>query len=146
MIQIAIISNPSKISGLLTKLFTGSYAYHVGFVDTEHGKFYDMNLLFRRRLWPHYPEHTVKFYRCPVEVTGEMLEHELDTSEDWYGVLDYFAFGFKKLFAGKRPSFKGETCSEKVEQILVKAGWESPFKGFTPSPADFEGVLEENLG
>ena len=124
------------------RFFTGSPAYHIGFVDTERGKFYDMNLLFRRRLWPHYKAEHVTMYECPVNVTTEMLEYELDTSEDWYGVWDYLAFGFKKLFSKGRPSFKGAICSEKVEQILVKAGWHSPFEKFVPSPADFEKALK----
>jgi hypothetical protein len=78
VIQIAIISNPKKISSKLTQYFTGSPAYHIGFVDTERGKFYDMNLLFRRRRWPHYPPETVKLYRCPVPLTADDLEDEVD--------------------------------------------------------------------
>ena len=141
MIQIAIISNPKKLSGRLTSIFAGSPAYHIGFVDTNSSKFYDMNLLFRRRNWPHYAAENVKLYQCPVEITAENLEEELDTSEDWYSPLDYLAFGFKKLFFKSRPSFKGAICSEKVEQILVEyGGWVSPFK-FTPSPTDFEKLL-----
>ena len=140
MICIAIISNPKKISGKLTKFFTGSPAYHIGFVDLERGKFYDMNLLFRRRLWPHYkPEH-FKLYKCPIDLTADDLERWLDTDEDWYGVLDYVAFALKKLLPN-RPSFKGAICSEKVEQILIAKGWESPFN-WMPSPADFERELE----
>lgn len=142
MIQIAIISNPDKFSGKLTKMFAGSPAYHIGFVDLGNNKFYDQHLIFRRRLWPHYqPEH-VRLYRCPVEVTAAALERWLDTNEDWYGFLDYLAFGFKKLlFRSSRPSFKGAICSEAVENILVTQGWASPF-GFTPSPTDFEKILE----
>lgn len=140
MIAIAIISNPHKISGKLTRIFTGSYAYHIGFVDLERQKFYDMNLLFRRRKWPHYPDETVKLYHCPVTISAAMLEAELDESEEAYGVMDYLSFSVKKLFP-KRPSFKGAICSEKVEQILVRrGGWVSPFE-FVPSPADFEQVL-----
>lgn len=140
MVSIAIISNPDKLSGKLTKIFTGSHAYHIGFVDLDANKFYDMNLLFRRRLWPHYPMDNVKLYQCPVPVTRETLECELDTSDDHYGVWDYASFLFKGWFS-TRPSFKGAICSEKVEKILVKCGWFSPFVSFVPSPADFERVL-----
>lgn len=143
MIHIAIISNPDKLSGKLTRFFTGSYAYHIGFVDTERGKFYDMNLLFRRRLWPHYDPKHVTLYECPVPVTSETLEFFLDTDNDWYGVFDYIAFGIKKLLPGYRPSFKGAICSEKVDEILVFSGWLSPFMASPPSPADFEKVLKK---
>jgi hypothetical protein len=88
MIQIAIISNPDKISGKLALWATGSAAYHIGFVDVERGKLYDQNLLFRRRRWPHYATEHVKMYYCPVHLTASELEDELDTSEDWYGVFD----------------------------------------------------------
>lgn len=141
MILIAVISSRSKISGRLTKLFTGSYAYHVGFVDTERTKFYDMNLLFRRRTWPHYPAADVTLYYCPVAVTADDLEWWLDHDDDWYGVLDYLSFGLKKLLPGIRTSFKGAICSEKVWQILQFKGWAQEFE-FVPSPADFEKILQ----
>ena len=138
--KIAIISNPKKLSSKLTQFFTGSPAYHICFVDESIGKMWDMNLLFRRRLWPHYKPENVTFYQCPVNVTVDDLELWLDTDEDWYSVLEYTAFAIKKLFTGYKPSFKGAICSEKVAQILEKNGWLSPFES-TPSPADFEKVL-----
>jgi hypothetical protein len=71
------------------------------------------------------------------------LEHDLDTSEDWYGFLDYSWFAVRKFLPWLKnsPSFKGAICSEKVEQILINRGWRSPF-GQVPSPADFEQILE----
>ena len=138
--KIAIISNPKKLSSKLTQFFTGSPAYHICFVDESIGKMWDMNLLFRRRLWPHYKPENVTFYQCPVNVTVDDLELWLDTDEDWYSVLEYTAFAIKKIFTGYKPSFKGAICSEKVAQILEKNGWLSPFES-TPSPADFEKVL-----
>lgn len=142
MIAIAIISNPNKISGKLTNWVTGSPAYHIGFVDLEKNKFYDQHLIFRRRVWPHYrSENKIVLYKCPVDVTSEDLEEWLETDESWYGVFDYMAFAFKKLFFNHRPSFKGSICSETVENILKYCGWYSPFK-WTPSPADFEVILE----
>ncbi len=142
MMQIAIISNPSKLAGRLTKFFAGSPAYHIGFVDTERGKFYDMNLLFRRRAWPHYPSDVVTMYECPVSLSGDDLEYWLDTDTDWYGVCDYLAFGIRKVFPRFKGSYKGAICSEKVAEILVWKGWASPFDGFVPSPSDFEEVLK----
>lgn len=141
MILIAIISNPKKLSGKLTNYFTGSPAYHIGFVDTEKNKFYDQNLIARRRLWPHYPPENVKLYKCPVNVTATMLEYWLDTNEDWYGVLDYLAFGIRKLFPRFKGSYKGAICSEAVANILVSAGWGNVFSQ-TLSPADFEKILD----
>jgi hypothetical protein len=141
VIQIAIISNPDKISSRLTLIFAGSMAYHIGFVDDVENKFYDQNLLFRRRRHPHYkPEH-MKFYRCPVEITREDLEHWLETDNAWYGVMDYLFFGIRKLFPGAKGTFKGVICSEAVENILKSKGWNSPFTN-VPSPTDFEKVLE----
>lgn len=142
MIAIAIISNPDKISGILARWATGRPDYHIAFVDLDAHRMYDMNLLFRRRLWPHYkPEHVSLFY-CPVPVTRDDLEWELDTSDDWYGVLDYCWFAVKKLFGNPAaPSFKGSICSEKVANILIRKGWNAPFLS-TPSPADFREVLE----
>jgi len=144
MIQIAIISNPKKLSGRLTNFFAGSPAYHIGFVDTVGGKFYDQNLLFRRRVWPHYPIEMVALYHCPAPITTADLELWLDTDEDWYSPLDYLAFGIRKLFPSFKGSYKGAICSEKVEKILVVHGWKSPFGGFTPSPTDFETVLKKS--
>lgn len=141
MVVIAIISNPKKLSGRLTLWATGSPAYHIAFVDLATYRMYDMNLLFRRRLWPHYPDQVVKLYKCPVELTTANLEWELDISDEWYGFMDYLAFAVKKVFRHFNPSFKGAICSEKVADILKAYGWHSPFKG-TPSPADFEKVLE----
>ena len=141
MIQIAIISNPKKLSGRLTKFFAGSPAFHIAFVDVELGKMWDMNIIFRRRLWPHYPADAVTMYRCPVRITAGDLDYWLDTDEDWYGVLDYLAFGIRKMFPRFKGSYKGAICSEKVEQILKVNGWSSPFVN-VPSPTDFETVLK----
>ena len=141
MIQIAIISNPKKLSGRLTKFFAGSPAFHICFVDAELGKMWDMNIIFRRRLWPHYPADSVTLYKCPVRITAGDLDYWLDTDEDWYGVLDYLAFGIRKMFPRFKGSYKGAICSEKVEQILKAHGWLSPFVN-VPSPTDFETVLK----
>ncbi|MDO8294375.1 MAG: hypothetical protein Q7T29_16155 [Gallionella sp.] len=49
MIKIAVIFNANKLSGRLTRLFTGCTAYHIAWVDDEAGKMYDMHLIRRRR-------------------------------------------------------------------------------------------------
>jgi hypothetical protein len=141
MICIFICNNKDKPSSWLTKFFAGSHAWHIGFVDTDNKKMYDMNLLFRRREWPHYKEGTYTLYECPIVVTSQDLEWYLDNDTDHYGVWDYLWFGVKKIWhKAKRPSFKGSICSEKVNEILIHCGWKSPFKD-VPSPTDFEKIL-----
>jgi hypothetical protein len=145
MIAIAIISNEHKLSGKLAKWATGSSDYHIAFVDLDSMRMYDMNLLFRRRLWPHYQADSVSLFHCPVAVTRDDLEHELDTSDDWYGAFDYAWFAVKKLFGSlTAPSFKGSICSEKVALILLRKGWQAPFVS-VPSPADFRPILKPLL-
>lgn len=147
--KIAIIFNHASLSGKLTKIFTGCYAYHIGFVDDAHNKFYDMNLIFRRRNWPYYPPTHVKLYDCPVEITREDLEHWLDTDDDYYSIKDYFMFSVRKFFkilGFNTRNYKGAICSEKVNQILIWKGWDSPWplSDAPPSPCDFVKVLNEN--
>lgn len=145
--KLAIISDRSVLNGKLTQIFTGCPAYHIGFVDEEHGLFYDMNLLFRRRHWPHYPANTVELYECPVEVTTENLEWWLTNDDSVYGFYDYILFGLrtvaKKLGLTIR-NHKGTICSEKVNQILISNGWNSPWPigDLPPSPCDFVKVLK----
>ena len=85
-----------KLSSKLTKLFTGSTCYHVGFTDGV--KFWDMNLIRRRRLWPLYPVDRIIVTECPAPVTAEYLEHMLDTCDARYGVWDYLLFGLRPLY------------------------------------------------
>lgn len=93
--------------------------------------------------WAAKDDVRIDYYKCPVPLTQADLEYELDTSEDVYGFADYCLFALRRLMPWRKtwPSYKGAICSEKVEQILVKLGWQSPFVA-TPSPADFERVLE----
>lgn len=145
-IKIAIILNPDSFLGKLTNFFTGCPAYHIGFCDVESSRFYDMNLLFRRRVWPYYPEDQVEMYECPVEVTKKDLENILETDPDYYGILDYLSFLFRKfpqLIKVKVRNHKGSICSEKVNQILISKGWDSPWKYYDPppSPCDWRTYL-----
>lgn len=140
---IVIIHKPGSLSSRLTQWATGSTAMHIGFV--VNGKFYDQHLIMRRRRWPHYGDNVrIDYYKCPVQLTQADLEYELDTRTETYGVLDYCLFALRKLMPWRKhwPSYKGAICSEMVEAILAKYGWASPFKN-TPSPADFEKVLEK---
>ena len=83
-------------SSTLTKFFTGSACYHVGFTNGVH--FWDMNLIRRRRLWPLYPEGHVILAECPVEISADYLDHMLDTDDHTYGWRDYLLFALRPLY------------------------------------------------
>ncbi len=129
-------------SSTLTKFFTGSACYHVGFTDGAH--FWDMNLLRRRRLWPGlYPESHVRLADCPVDVTAEYLEHRLDTDEATYGWADYLLFALRPiyhLFGRSTRNAGGVICSEMVADDLIALGWPVVFDE-VPSPADLERLF-----
>jgi hypothetical protein len=141
--KIAFIYGDAKnLSADLTEFWTGSRCYHVGFTDGIH--FWDMNLIRRRRLWPVYPlEKKVILIECPVKVTIDYLEHQLDTSEVMYGWQDYLLFALRPIyhFFGKSTrNAGGEICSEMVANDLKACGWDWEFKE-VPSPADLEKLL-----
>jgi hypothetical protein len=141
--KIAFIYSKSKLSGKLTKFWTGSYCYHVAIVDEAKGKMYDQHLIFRRREWPHYSPENVVLVDPPVSITSEYMEHLLDNSEDTYGWLDYCLFALRPLFHlfGKStPNAGGIICSELVYNILRNNGWSHSFPE-VPSPADLEKAL-----
>jgi hypothetical protein len=130
---------PSK----LTKLFTGSKCYHIGWVDEENSKFYDMNLLRRRKVWPCYPPERVILVDSPVEVTSKFLEDQLDIDEQHYGIFDYLLFIIRPVyhfFGTSTRNAGGVICSEMIENDLMANGWKSPFVE-VPSPGDFERLL-----
>jgi hypothetical protein len=131
----------SRISSKLTKLFTGSTCYHVGFTDGT--RFWDMNLIRRRRLWPLYPADRTIVVDCPVNVTAEYLDHKLDTATDRYGVWDYLLFGLRPLyhlFGKSTRNASGVICSEMVADDLIACGWPVRFAA-VPSPADMEQIV-----
>lgn len=128
-------------SSTLTKFFTGSTCYHVGFTDGV--RFWDMNLIRRRRLWPMYPEGRVILMDCPVEVSAEYLDRRLDTDDATYGWRDYLLFALRPFYhlAGKSTRNAGGTiCSEMVADDLRANGWPVQFDE-VPSPADLELVI-----
>lgn len=141
--KIAFVYSKSKLSGKLTKFFTGSYCYHVAWVDEKLGMMWDMNLIRRTRVWPHYPENQVILVDSPVDVKPEYLYQMLRTDENKYGVLDYLLFALRPLYhlVGKStPNAGGTICSEMVYQDLVTNGFPDTFKE-VPSPADLEELL-----
>jgi hypothetical protein len=130
-----------KPSSTLTKIFTGSTCYHVGFTDGV--KFWDMHLIRRRRLWSIYNNKKTVLIEAPVSITAEYLDHKLDTDEARYGIIDYGLFGLRPiyhLFGKSTRNAKGIICSEMVADDLNAHGWRYTFKE-VPSPADLEYAL-----
>jgi hypothetical protein len=128
-------------SSTLTKIFTGSSCYHVGFTDGV--KFWDMHLIRRRRLWSTYAHKQTVLIDTPVPITAEYLDHKLDTDEARYGIIDYLLFGLRPiyhLFGKSTRNVGGLICSEMVADDLNAHGWRYTFKE-VPSPADLEFVL-----
>lgn len=138
--KIAFIYNKQP-SSTLTKIFTGSTCYHVGFTNGVH--FWDMNLIRRRRLWAVYEHKKTVLVDTPVPITEEYLNYKLDTDEARYGIIDYVLFGLRPLyhlFGKSTRNAGGVICSEMVADDLNTNGWRYTFKE-VPSPADLEYAL-----
>jgi hypothetical protein len=133
------------LSSWLTRLFTGSRCYHVGFTDGV--QFWDMHLIRRRRNWATYrAQREILAVECPVRVSRDYFENELDHDESRYGVWDYLLFGLRPLFhlVGKSTrNCGGVICSEMVCNDLAAHGWQPgwQFQDVVPSPADLEELL-----
>lgn len=128
----------NRLNSRLTKFFTKSTCYHVGFTDGI--KFWDMNLIRRRRIWPLYPVDRIIVVDCPANVTPEYLDHMLDTDGARYGAWDYLLFGLRwayHLFGQSTRNADGVICSEMVAGDLAACGWPVRFPE-VPSPADME--------
>ena len=138
--KLAIILNDDKLSGKLTKIFTGCAAYHAAWVDEDEGLMYDMHWIRRRRLWPHYRSGQVILHDFP-KVTREYLEERLSTDEVWYGVLDYVLFALRPiyhLFGKSTRNASGQICSGMINLDLIACGYATPWPvlGAEPSPCD----------
>lgn len=141
--KLALIHAPAdkKVSAWLTKAFTGSTAYHCGFVDESDGTFFDMHLLPRKTHWPrHNAPKWVNLYDVP-NLTREHCEQFLkQDSEQTYGWKDYILFGLRPiyhLFGLSTRNAGGWICSELCAEWLRRVGYETP-GGLVPSPADME--------
>lgn len=143
-VKIALIYSEKKLSGILTKIFTGSYCYHVGWVDSDTDSFYDMHLIRRRRSWSEYSnEKTVRIANSPIAITRDFLEYKLSTDKATYGWKDYLLFALRPLFhlVGKSTvNAGGVICSEMIYNDLRECGWYRHFPE-VPSPADLEKEL-----
>lgn len=151
MAKLAIIFNKRKLLGKLTKLFTGEYAYHQGWVVDDI--FYDQHLLLRRRNWPKYESDQVELYDFP-EVTKEFLEYQLTNDNSTYGFYDYILFALRPiyhLFGKSTVNAHGQICSEKCANDLRNCGVKVPWMPTDPppSPADLyrwaQGLPDRSL-
>jgi hypothetical protein len=142
MIKVAVIFNKNKLSGKLTRFWTGCYAYHTAWVDLENNKLYDMNLIRRRKVWPTYGEKTkVVLFDAPANVTSAYLESQLETDKARYGVLDYCLFALRPiyhLFGRSTRNADGVICSEMLNNDIWACGGTTPFHpdAAPPSPCD----------
>lgn len=139
--KLAVIINASKLSGRLTKFFTGCPAYHVAWVDEESGLMYDMNLLRRRRKWPYYPLDQVALFDAPGNVTQAYLEDKLTSDDNIYGFFDYLMFLLRPvyhLFGKSTRNAGGVICSEMVNNDIWACGGTTPWNpgDEPPSPCD----------
>lgn len=148
--KIAIIFNDHKLSGRLTRFWTGCYAYHVAWVGEAAGKMWDMNLIRRRREWPHYAADQVLLFDAPGRVDVEYLERRLETDDNTYGWRDYVMFALRPLFhlfGRSTPNAGGVICSEMVNNDIWATGGRTPWPpdGPPPSPCDFYNWLSGRL-
>lgn len=140
--KLAIIFNAKKLSGKLTRFFTGHPAYHVGWVHDASDTFYDMHAIRRKRYWSDYSHGKQYMLVAFPEVTADWLEYQLKVCEQLYGVLDYILFGVRPLFHFFGQSTRnagGVICSEMINIDAVysdvKTLWE--LDAPPPSPADW---------
>ena len=137
--KLAFALNDQKISGKLTKFWTGCYAYHSFWHDDEY--MYDQHLIRRRRLWPHYGSKTTIISFDVPEVTRQFLEQKLNDDDSWYGWQDYLLFALRPifhLFGKSTPNAGGVICSEMTNNDMVDCGVVTPWAkdGAPPSPCD----------
>lgn len=142
--------NPhSFILSWLTKLFTGSTAFHAGFVDLGTYTLTDMHNKIRVAEWPLYnpPKYEVHLYPAHM-VTREGLSKLCEIHKDEkYGNVDYIGFGFRwfyKLINHAIPDFSGTICSEMVAEWANDFGYKFPTRPVL-SPGELEEYLVNKL-
>jgi hypothetical protein len=128
--KLAIIhADPAhKLSSRLTLFWTGSTAYHCGFVDESDGTFFDMNLTPRKVKWPRYdePHKWVNLYDADRITRADCELYLRDDGAERYGVKDYLLFGLRPIYhlAGQStPNAAGIICSELMQKWLHRVGY-----------------------
>lgn len=134
-------------SSKLTKLFTGSTAYHTVWKTDDF--IYDMHLIRRRRALSTYATKDVHYYDFP-NVTTKYLEEQLSSDESTYGWIDYLLFGlrpFYHLIGRSTPNAKGTICSEMINADLLACGYHTPWSPLDapPSPGDLSDWLIKSV-
>lgn len=136
--QVAFVYG-KKPNSTLTRIFTGSTCYHVGFTDGEW--FWDMHQHRRVGPWKgRYPAERVILVDCPVQITAALLDQQVLDQTVAYGWRDYLAFAFRWAYhlVGKSTrNYGGEICSEWVGNVLRAMGWDRSFEE-VEAPADLE--------
>lgn len=136
MAKLGIIYGTNFLS-TLTKIFTGSRAYHTAWFTDKY--IYDMYLIRRRRAAGEYDKHEVHFYDFP-NVTEAFLEERLSSDNNTYGFKDYFLFALRPLFhlvGLSTVNAKGVICSEMTNNDLIDCGYKTDWisTDTPPSPA-----------
>ena len=138
-----------KLSAKLTKWFTGSTAYHCGFVDEKDGTFFDMNLTPRKVPWPRYSAPAwVTEYEVPKLKRKHCEEFLKVDGAIRYSVADYLLFGLRPLyhlFGKSTRNATGMICSEMCASWLYRVGYVDALTQEVPSPAVLEAWADLNL-
>lgn len=160
-IYLVFIHAPANkfIPAFLTNFFTGSTAFHCGFLDTSDNTFFDMYKLPRKCVWPRYrAPKWVTAYKASM-VTREHLEYFIKRdSEVTYGYFDYLSFGIKKVLSilgftidinegpveVKLPNFNGDICSEILAKWMSYVGYTVP-TNVVMSPGELEHFSQNTL-
>lgn len=139
--QIVFVLNNRRLSGRLTRFFTGCYCYHVGIRIGD--KFYDMKWRRRVRDWKpsYYPNDRYIVFNSPVKINEKFLIEKMIGTDAHYGFKDYLLFALKPLFKLFKIPLKnqdGMICSEQVNNDLIDMGWNSPWSKteHPPSPCE----------
>jgi len=136
--KLVVIKSKVHPLGILTRIFTGCFAYHVGFLDETAGVFYDVGAKGRRAImWDSFynPKYMqVEYFRAKVNV--HYLKSMLQEKE-LYGFVDYFLFFFRWLGFNVK-NMNGVICSEMVNRDLRRFGVPTPWNPSEspPSPCD----------
>jgi hypothetical protein len=147
VVKFVLIYSHTKLSGKLTKLFTGSFAYHCGFLDEATDTFYDMHWIPRKISWSErgYKDYTL--HHCPLTAKDCEKYMKQDSLKIRYGWMDYILFALRPLYhlIGKSTrNADGWICSEMCNVWWWRKRHEgTPFDldDAPPSPADFERWL-----
>jgi hypothetical protein len=131
-----------KLSARLTLWWTGSTAYHCGFVDESDGTLFDMNLIARKVPWPRYfpPIKWVVLYEVPGLTRAQCEAWLRRDSVQRYSVMDYLRFALRPLyhlFGKSTRNASGLICSELCALWLSELGLDPPIDPI-PSPAALE--------